>query len=189
MDCAERKDDFQTRTNLFRLSSVINFNASGSLSLEGHPSDKWVTEDGQVGPIHVGKDVRPEHRLSFAISDSNVLKGSAAIGFHHAAIWILKRWNSNEEFFAAVRRALKLAVHDVGIHVPMNRVQESVWNPPNNIEVETLPKAHGPVIGAHDEIELHCPESAVSSMVKRMRTHRSSETFARGVGCGYVSAV
>ena len=91
--------------------------------------------------------------------------------------------------YAARSPRLKLAVHDVGINVPMNRVQESVWNPPNNIEVETLPKAHGPIIGAHDEIELHCPESAVSSMVKRMRTHRSSETFARRVGCGYVSAV
>ena len=71
----------------------------------------------------------------------------------------------------------------------MNRMQECSRNPPDNVEVETLPKTHSTVIGAHHEVELHCPESASSGMLQRMRAHSSSDAFARCRDRCHVSAV
>jgi hypothetical protein len=95
IDCAKRQNHLHTTTNLFCFSFVMDFHSGGSLSVEDHPSDKRFGEDGQVGTIHVWKDVRSEHGLSFAISCSNVRDRSTPIGFHHAAIRIFESRNSN----------------------------------------------------------------------------------------------
>ena len=61
---------------------------------------------------------------------------------------------------------LELAVHDVSIYVSVNWMAKSFRKPPNDIEIETLPKAHGPFIDANHEIELHCLESAGFGVVE-----------------------
>lgn len=58
----------------------------------------------------------------------------------------------------------------------------------DDFEAEAPPKTHGPLVCAHDEIELHGPKPPGSGPFERMRTHDAGNPSPRGLGGGHVSA-
>src|SRR5918997_76906 len=72
---------------------VEKLHAGSSLALESQPGNQRVSENRQVGPIHIGDRIRTEHGLTLAIADSYVTDRSATLPFHHATVMTFKNRN------------------------------------------------------------------------------------------------
>src|SRR5919107_3126939 len=72
---------------------VEKLHAGSSLALEGQPGNQRVSENRQVGPIHIGDLIRTEYGFALAIADSHVADRSATLPFHHATVMTFKNRN------------------------------------------------------------------------------------------------
>src|SRR5215469_12581869 len=57
-----------------------------------------MTEDGEIRPVHVRKNIRTKNGLTLPITNSHVRNGCATIGLHHAAVLIFKDRNPNQAY-------------------------------------------------------------------------------------------
>src|SRR5262249_26255622 len=85
--------------------------------------------------------------------------------------------------------SLQRLEHDERIHITKIWVCKGKGESADDFEAEALPESHGPVVGAHDEVELHGPKPPGSGEFERMRAHRASNPSPRRFWGGHVSAV
>src|ERR1700704_6073243 len=71
-----------------------NLHTGGSYAFQGKPGNHGVGEYGEIRSVHVGKCIRAENGLALSITRPDVLDRASALGFLHAAVWILKSRNS-----------------------------------------------------------------------------------------------
>lgn len=83
----------------------------------------------------------------------------------------------------------KFREHDKGIDEAPGWMLKRQWKSSYNRKPEALPKLYGPLIRTDHKVELHRPEAGAFCMIFGMKTHRSGNTFARGMRCRHVPAV
>src|SRR5262245_19510964 len=57
-----------------------------------------MTENREIRPVHVRKDIRTKNGLTFPIANLHVRNGCATIGLHHPAVLIFKDRNPNRAY-------------------------------------------------------------------------------------------
>ena len=57
-------------------------------------------------------------------------------------------------------RQLKLFEHNQRVNIAERGVPEGKWQSTYHLEAKGLPEGHGTLVGADDEIKLHCAEAA-----------------------------
>ena len=95
VDRAERQHHFVPGPDVAGDSSVDDLDTAGTPSLEGDPVDVCQGEDGQVGPVEMGKDVGAEYRLALAVADAQVGECRSTGRLHHCAVRALERRNAD----------------------------------------------------------------------------------------------
>jgi hypothetical protein len=71
----------------------------------------------------------------------------------------------------------------------MGGVVKSQLQSADRLETQTLPKFYGPLIGAHDEVELHRPKTSAARIFERMLAHSAPNAAPCRVACCDVAAV
>jgi hypothetical protein len=68
-------------------------------------------------------------------------------------------------------------------------VPEGKWQSTYYLEAKGLPKGHGTLVGADDEIKLHCAEAARPGVLQRVLAHAPRYTSATRCRMSYVTAI
>src|ERR1700731_5158409 len=76
-----------------RLVAVGNLHSRCPLALEDQASDHCATEHSEIRSVHVGKGIRPKHRLASSIAQAEFKERGATIALHHATVMTLESWN------------------------------------------------------------------------------------------------
>ena len=74
---------------------------------------------------------------------------------------------------------LKLAIHDVGVHVTARGMKERFGKPPHDLKFEALLQMNGALVGAHHKIKLHGAKPALPGAFQRMRAHHARNPAPR----------
>src|SRR6516225_3287859 len=88
-----------------------------------------------------------------------------------------------------LRQLSQMTVHDVSIRISARGLEEGLWQPPHNLESETLPEPHRPFVAADHEIELHRSKTSALCMFERMCAHGPCHSLTARVGSRHVAAI
>jgi hypothetical protein len=80
-------------------------------------------------------------------------------------------------------------VHDQRIDFAQAGMLEGFRQTPHSLKAQAVPQPHGPLIGAHHEVELHGPKTALPRPLDRVKAHRPRNPASLRAARGHISAV